>query len=130
MMNIQHRVVTLYLLPEIWDLLLATSCCDNIPDYGNLRREGLILAHNSRSQHIVVGKSRRQEGEAAGHIASVVKSREQRVSACTVGLGTFCTVHSLQGPVRKMVLSTFQVTLPISVNPTEKTAQRRRHRLT
>lgn len=129
-MNIQDSVVTLYLLPKIWVLLLATSCCDNIPDDGNLRREGFILVHNSRSQHIVVGKSRRQEVEAAGHIASVVKSREQRVSACRVGLGPFCTVHSFQGPVYKMVLSTFQVTLPISVNPTEKTAQRRSHRLT
>lgn len=125
MMNIQDSVATWYLLPEIWALLLATSRCDNIPDYGNLRREGFILAHNSRSQHIIVGKSRRQEVEAA-----VVKSREQRVSTCTVGLGTFCTIHLLQGPVYKMVLSTFQDTLPISVNPTEKTAQRHHHRLT
>lgn len=75
-MNTQDSVATLYLLPEIWNPLLATSCCDNIPDYGNLRREGFILAHNSRSQHIVVGKSRWQEVEAAGHIASVLKSRE------------------------------------------------------
>lgn len=76
MMNTQDSVATLYLLPEIWDLLLPTSSCDNIPDYGNLRREGFILAPNSRSWHIVVGKSWWQEVEAAGHIASVVKSRE------------------------------------------------------
>lgn len=42
MMNIEGNIVTLYLLPEIWDLLLVTSCCDNIPDYGKLREGGLF----------------------------------------------------------------------------------------
>lgn len=77
MMNIEGNIVTLYLLPEIWDLLLVTSCCDNIPDYGKLREGGFILVHNSKLSCIIVGKSRWQGVEAIVHITSVVKSRER-----------------------------------------------------
>lgn len=51
--NRKGSVTISYLLPKIWGLVLATPCCDSIPDY--LRKWGFILRHNSRFRCITVG---------------------------------------------------------------------------
>lgn len=56
-------------------------------DRNNLKKKGFILAHTSRVQSIIVGKSSWQELEAAGHIAFTIKKQQaMAVHYCSVPL--------------------------------------------
>jgi hypothetical protein len=52
----------------------AHGVCIHYPDKRNLRKNGLILAHNSRVHSVITGESWQQEFEEIDvHIASVVR---------------------------------------------------------
>lgn len=69
-------------------------------DIMQLKGEGLILAHNSRLECILTGKSMQQGPKAASPITSTVGSREKCTHGCSTSLLANCSGVKGNGPQR------------------------------
>lgn len=58
---------------ETFCLIYFPATDSKFPDKSNLRQKGLVLAHSSRVQSMIEGKSKWEKLEAAGQIASIVR---------------------------------------------------------
>lgn len=73
------------------------SCCDKIPTQDKWRRKGFIGLWSIRVQSVVVGKTWRQEHEAASNVASAVRKERERGREEKVVLSSFFPFYSVQG---------------------------------
>lgn len=81
------------------------------PDKSILKEKELISVHSSRVQEATVGKSWRQEPEAAGPILFAV--RKQRT---TIFLSSGSPSYQVNSPNQRVWSSTFSVGFPTSIN--------------
>lgn len=68
-------------------------CCDKMPWQKQLKEGRFILAHSSRVQSAMPGKSQWQEFEIDGYIVSVVM-KKRAVSACIQFMFSFLYILS------------------------------------
>lgn len=67
-------------------------CYDKMPDKSGIRKDGLVLAHDSKSQSSVVDRTWMQTCEVAGHIAPIIRKQG---AMDTAALPTFTFLSNL-----------------------------------
>lgn len=72
---------------------LLFSCCTKIHGKSNSREEGFTRIYSLKVRLNIAGKTRQQDCESPGHIAST--AREQRADSCVSQAFSF---HSVQDP--------------------------------
>ena len=83
------------------------SCCDKIPDQGNLREYLFILIYSFKVQSIVEGNSNQQDLKGAAFFVTVVKIQTDEY----MHMHAFSTLYSLgMAPPSTKYISPYQLT--------------------